>query len=85
MQTVRNNKGDIKMKNYKTKKEQARQQAIYWQIEWGKTSHFWSECAEASEKFKKLGKQYGLLKEFKENGIIQGVKYENNNKNYFKN
>lgn len=58
------------MKNYETKKEQARQQAIDWQIEFSEKDHFCSELAETSEKFAKLGKRYGLLKEFKENGVI---------------
>ena len=55
--------------NYKQQKEKARQQAMEWQI--------WAcdECLSIMELatwacyFEKLGKRYGLLKEFKENGI----------------
>lgn len=30
----------------------------------------WSDCAYYSDYFSKLAKRYGLIKEFKENGII---------------
>ena len=55
---------------YETKKEEARQEAIDWQIEFSQNSHYMSEYAYYSNHFYKLAKRYGLIKEFKENGII---------------
>jgi len=58
------------MKTYKQKKEEVRQQAIEWQnnaaagvLHW--TSVFWGTLY-----FEQKGRRYGLLTEFKENGII---------------
>ena len=31
---------------------------------------FWSDIAEYTEQFRKLGKRFGLMEEFKENAII---------------
>lgn len=55
---------------YKKQKEKARQLAIDWQIEFSENDHYMSEYAYWNNKFTKLGKKYGLLKEFRENGII---------------
>lgn len=63
---------------YKEKKEQARQEAINFQR--GMSAEKWdytlengcsyNELIKWQNYFVKLGKKYGLLKEFKENGII---------------
>ena len=58
--------------NYEIKKEEARQKAVCWQI---KTSQrhspkTWGEIWEEHEELKRLAKCYGLIKEFKENGIF---------------
>lgn len=57
-------------KTYKELKEEAREKAIDWQLEFSQKDHYMSEYAYWEEKFTKLGKRYGLLKEFRENGII---------------
>ena len=61
------------MKNKKTYaelKEEKRQEAIEWQMDWGNHNYSWGEIAYYSDYFYKIGKRYGLLKEFRENGII---------------
>ena len=54
---------------YQQKKEQAREQAIDWQYETAEQNLSYGELAEAGEYFEKLGRRYGLLLEFRENGI----------------
>lgn len=54
---------------YETKKEMARQEAIDWQNDLFRDNRSYEDLAEAAEHFEKLGKRYGLLKEFRENGI----------------
>lgn len=57
-------------KNYYNRlKEAARKAAIEWQLTFGDEPMSWSELAEVFQRFYKLGKRYGLLKEFRENGI----------------
>lgn len=58
------------MNIYQKNKERARQTAIAWQHESANTWQTWAELAEASAYFETLGKRYGLIKEFRENGII---------------
>lgn len=58
------------MKTYQERKEIARQEAIDWQIDFGNHNYSWGEIAQFSNHFYKCGKRYGLLKEFRENGII---------------
>ena len=61
------------MKNTKTtyasNKAVARQEAIDWQNNLFRDNRSYKELAEFGEHFEKLGKRYGLLKEFRENGI----------------
>ena len=56
--------------DYAKGKERARQLAKDWQRDFGNTSHSWGELAEAVARFERLGRRFGLLREFKENGII---------------
>lgn len=56
--------------NYQNKKAQLRQEAIEWQISFSASNQSYAEMLKAQERFQKLGKRYGLTKEFKENGII---------------
>ena len=60
-------------KNYRKRKEAARQEAIEWTEKYFTSdtapSLSWGELAEWQDHFRKLGKKYGLLREFKENGI----------------
>ena len=58
------------MKNYKTKKEELRQKAINWQHAQSEHDFNLMILSNVSFYFKKQGKKYGLLKEFKENAII---------------
>ena len=58
------------MKTYRELKEAAREQAIDFQLSHSDHSYSWGELVELTNHFEKLGKRYGLLKEFKENGII---------------
>lgn len=58
------------MKTYQEKKKQARQFAIEWQQGFEQHNYDYYEIKNASKYFYKLGKRYGLLKEFRENGII---------------
>lgn len=59
-------------KSYKRCKEKARQIAIEWSLAFAEREEGWymSELANWTEYFRKVGKRYGLLKEFSENGII---------------
>lgn len=54
---------------YATKKAVARQEAIDWQNDVANHNYSYEEMQEAAEHFEKLGKRYGLLKEFRESGI----------------
>ena len=58
------------MNKYQTEKERARNKAIEWQQDFGNHSYSYAELAYFEGYFTKLGKRYGLLGEFKENGII---------------
>ena len=60
---------------YQEKKEKARQTAIQWQNEFAKgLTISWGVFAIAQNYFEKLGRRYGLIREFRENRIIQEVK-----------
>lgn len=54
---------------YKQQKEKARELAVQWQHDFANNNYSWLELANWGEHFTKLGKRYGLLKEFRENGI----------------
>ena len=56
--------------NYKEKKEKARKEAIEWQNEFVEHNYSYSELAYYQNYFENKGKRYGLIREFKENGII---------------
>ena len=58
------------MKTYQERKQAARDTAIEWQYSVGEKNYYMSEMAYYYEYFYKLAKRYGLIKEFKENGII---------------
>jgi len=55
---------------YQERKENARQKAIDWQADFNNHNYSYGEIAYFQNYFEKLGKRYGLLKEFKENAII---------------
>ena len=54
---------------YQRMKRRARNTAIYWQEKFSEKSMSYEELAKAQSHFEKLGKRYGLLAEFRENGI----------------
>ena len=56
-------------KTYTEKKENLRDLAIKFSNNVGKTCLSYGELAEINYFFEKNGKRYGLLKEFKENGV----------------
>lgn len=58
------------MNKYQQAKERARQNAVDWQLTFSDNVYYWSDLADFGAYFEKLGKHYGLIKEFKENGII---------------
>ena len=50
--------------------ENARQKAIDWQTDYCNNDYSYGELAAFTEYFTKLAKRYGLITEFRENGII---------------
>ena len=58
------------MTYYQNRKEEVRQEAIDWQLDFENQNYYWSDIVYWGDYFYKLGKRYGLLKEFRENGII---------------
>ena len=56
-------------KSYQDMKEQVRQEAIDWQYESAEMNLSYGELADAQEYFKRQGRRYGLLQEFRENAI----------------
>lgn len=55
---------------YNKRKEETRQDAIFWQIQASQKCYSYLELMKWGSYFMKLAKRYGLMKEFKENGII---------------
>ena len=60
------NKGNT----YNKAKENARNKAIEWQRDFDNHNYSYEELAYYRDYFERLAKRYGLIKEFKENGII---------------
>lgn len=60
----------MKTNKYQIKKEEIKQKAIEWQNNFESNNYSWGELTEIQANFEKKAKKYGLLKEFKENGII---------------
>ena len=58
------------MNTYQRAKERARNKAIEWQLTFDKHNYSYGELAYYRDYFERLAKRYGLVKEFKENGII---------------
>lgn len=55
---------------YKERKEEIRDEAIDFQFEFDQNNYSYGELAYYQSYFTIMGKRYGLLKEFRENGII---------------
>lgn len=58
------------MGKYEQKKEEVRQEAIDWQSDFCNHNYSYGELAFYSDYFEKKGRRYGLIKEFRGNGII---------------
>lgn len=58
------------MNNYQRGKAAAREMAVEFSLTFGEHTYFWSDLAEIANEFHRLGKRYGLLREFRENGIL---------------
>ena len=54
---------------YEQRKANAREETINWQYETSQKSISYAELEEAGNHFEKLGRRYGLIREFRENGI----------------
>lgn len=57
------------MSKYQKAKENARNKAIEWQLDFENHNYSYGELAVFQSYFERLGKKYGLLTEFRENGI----------------
>ena len=58
------------MNYYQKRKTSVREMAIEWQNHCGESESLsYNELSTIGDKFHKLGKRYGLLGEFRENGI----------------
>ena len=55
---------------YEAKKQLLRAVAIDWQNDFSQFAYSWGDLADWGGFFEELGKEYGLITEFKENGII---------------
>ena len=55
---------------YEKRKADIRQEAIDWQSDFCNHNYSYGELADFSDYFTRLGKRYGLLREFKNEGII---------------
>lgn len=58
------------MNSYQKRKAAAWEKAIDWQTDFDSNNYSYDELAAWQDYFEKLAKRYGLIKEFKENGII---------------
>lgn len=58
------------MNAYRKAQENARNKAVEWQMEFNNHNYSYGELAYYEEYFEKLAKRYGLVIEFRENGII---------------
>ena len=58
------------MSRYTRAKENARQKAMDWQTDYYNNNYSYGELIAFAEYFTKLAKRYGLITEFRENGII---------------
>lgn len=58
------------MSRYMTKKAELVEEAKIWQNDFAEHEYSYGEILEWQNYFEKNGKRYGLLREFRENGII---------------
>ena len=58
------------MNRYQEEKEKTRNEAIDWQADFVNHNYSYGELAYSLDYFEKKARRYGLVKEFRENGII---------------
>ena len=58
------------MTRYQKNKEEVRQFAIDWQAGFSNQNYSYSGLVVFQDMFSRLGRRYGLLREFRENGLI---------------
>ena len=58
------------MSKYEMRKADARERAINWQSHCADENYSWGEMDRFYDYFYNLGKRYGLIRDFRENGII---------------
>lgn len=58
------------MNRYQRGKNAARERAIAWQVNSAEWSPSWGEIAAQQRQLEQLARRYGLLREFRENGVI---------------
>ena len=58
------------MNAYQRAKERARDKAVEWQSGFSDQNYSYEELVYYQDYFSRLGRSYGLTKEFRENGII---------------
>ena len=58
------------MNKYQRAKQNARNKAVEWQSDFFNHDYSYGELAYYGEYFSRLARRYGLVREFKENGII---------------
>lgn len=58
------------MKTYQMQKAAARDAAIMAQQEAAEKVQTWEEVAETADRLERLARRFGLLREFRENGLI---------------
>ena len=58
------------MTKYQIQKEKARYEAVEWQHNFAEHNYSYYELYLRQRRFEKLARQFGLRKEFRENGII---------------
>ena len=62
--------GGVVMNKYQKGKEKTRNEAIDWQSDFANHNYSYGELAYFSDYFETKARRYGLVREFKENGII---------------
>ena len=60
----------MRLNKYQRGKNRARAAAIDWQIRTAGEALSWGELATAAEYFERPGRRFGLLREYRENGIL---------------
>lgn len=58
------------MNSYQRGKNAAREQAIQWQADFSDRSMPWAAITAEQRHLEQLARRYGLLREFRENGVI---------------